>query len=74
MSKLQYVLGWLSVVGSVVVTLVVLVLSFTTGDMHWSVVAKIAWMPFTFLWGVRRIKEYRLSKELSEYEIKEVSK
>jgi len=74
MSKFQYVLGWVCVIGSVATTLVVVVLALTMDGMHWSVVAKMVWMPFTFLWGLSRIREYRLSKELSKHEIEEVSK
>lgn len=61
MSKFRYYLGWAATAGSVLAVVVMLLaLSFE----GWSIaIARIIWMPFVFLWGLKQIKEYRQEKQ-----------
>ncbi len=58
--KLRYVMGWPAVILSAGVLLVgVPVVGVIEG---WSMLlfARVFWMPFVFLWGLKQIREYRM--------------
>ena len=72
MAKFNYILGWLACVGSVgalIAAVVALILEGWPG----SIALKFIWMPFVFLWGLSKIRNYRIYKTLqAQYEKKGV--
>ena len=61
--KFQLCLGWIAVIGSPLFILIAVVGSVLQGDISPSILGKLFWVPFLFLWGLYQLRKcYAIKK------------
>lgn len=59
MDKFQYILGWVALIGSVLAVIAFIVAALIDSEGAGYVVVRLIWMPFVFLWGLHKVREYQ---------------